>query len=492
MTPAHHSHERRWRVVALVVLVVAGVAVAVGVRGTPAPVGAAATPSALVGAPNAESSAWYCTGQSTASGVSPGFLVLTSTTPRPVTATITATTDSGATAHTDVAVPPRGVVAPPIPALSSGSWESETVITSGGGVAVTQTVHNSLGWSQAPCQSATSPLWYFAGGSTSAANELYISLLNPTSTPVVVDLSFLTPSGMVHPINYQGIVLAAGQVTAENVTSEVQQVVTVSTVVATRTGRVVASEVQELVGPGGASGGLSLVPGVMAPEPHWAIPQAQEVPGGSSEIDVFNPGTATETVTVRFQLPSGPLTPLTDKVLPGTTWSLLTSAQTRIPDNQTYATSVDATGGPGVVVGRTVSLPNSATPPPQSGVAAAVDGLSAQSPSGQWVVPPPGTSDSPAVSGATPEYLAVFNTSTGRETYNAVATTASGNRVVATGALAAGAMVLVYGTALAAAGLNPIIVRASGPMAVSEEASPSAGFGVVSMPGIPLASAIGV
>ena len=44
MTPAHHSHERRWRVVALVVLVVAGVAVAVGVRGTPAPVGAAATP----------------------------------------------------------------------------------------------------------------------------------------------------------------------------------------------------------------------------------------------------------------------------------------------------------------------------------------------------------------------------------------------------------------------------------------------------------------
>ena len=96
------------------------------------------------------------------------------------------------------------------------------------------------------------------------------------------------------------------------------------------------------------------------------------------------------------------------------------------------------------------------------------------------------------MSGATPEYLAVFNTSTGRETYNAVATTASGNRVVATGALAAGAMVLVYGTALAAAGLNPIIVRASGPMAVSEEASPSAGFGVVSMPGIPLASAIGV
>ena len=66
------------------------------------------------------------------------------------------------------------------------------------------------GWSQAPCQSTTSAQWYFAGGSTAAANTLYVSLLNPTSTPVVVDLSFVTPAGMVHPINYQGIVLPAG------------------------------------------------------------------------------------------------------------------------------------------------------------------------------------------------------------------------------------------------------------------------------------------
>ena len=56
-------------------------------------------------------------------------------------------------------------------------------------------------------------------------------LLNPTSTPVVVDLSFVTPDGMVHPINYQGIVLQSGQLVAENVASEVQEVSTVSTIV---------------------------------------------------------------------------------------------------------------------------------------------------------------------------------------------------------------------------------------------------------------------
>ena len=490
MTPAHVSRERRWRVAALVVLVVAGVGIAVGVRGAPAPVAAAPIPSTLVGAPDAESSAWYCTGQSVAGGVSPGFLVLTNTTAKSVTVDITATSDSGATAHTAAAVPAYGVIAPAIPTLASGSWVSETVITSGGGVAVSQTVAGSLGWSQAPCESTASAQWYFASGSTAAANTLYVSLLNPTSTPVVVDLSFATPAGIVHPIDYQGIVLQPGQVAVENVASEVQEVSTVSTIVSARTGRVVASEIQGLVGPGGTSGGLALVPGAAAPQGLWAIPQAQEDAGVNSEIDVFNPGQSTESVTLRFRLPSGPLAPLTNKVLPGATWAVSTSTETRIPAGETYSTTIDATGGPGVVVGRTMSVP-AALVSPQAGVSVAVDGVSTTSPSGEWVVPPPGTTSSPAVSGAAPASLALLNTSAGPESYSAFAPTSSGDRVVATGTVAAGSMEIVSGSPLAAVGLDPILVHASGPMAVSEDAGPSAGLGIVSMPGIPLAGAIG-
>jgi hypothetical protein len=491
VTPAHVSRERRWRVVALVVLVVGGVAVAVGLQGSPAPVAAAPTPSALVGAPDAESTAWYCTGQSTAGGVAPGSLVLTNTTARAVTAAVTAVTDTGATAHTEVAVPAQGALAPAIPALSSGTWVSESVVTAGGGVAVTQSVFSPLGWSQAPCQSTASPEWSFASGTTAAADAVYLSLLNPTSTPVVVDLSFATPSGVVHPINYQGIVLAPGQVAAENVSAEVQQVANFSTIVAARTGRVVASEIQEIVGPAG-SGGLSLVPGVAAPQSHWSIPQAQEAGGASSQIPVFNPGSTSETVHVGIRLPSGALSPLTDKVLPGTTWVLDTSAQTRIPDGQTYAAVIDATGGPGVVVSRSVGLSASATPPPQSGTVVAVDGLSAGVPTREWVVPPPGTSADPAVIGAAPASLALLNTSSGTETYVAVAITATGDHTIATGKLAGGTSFVVSGSPLAAAGMAPIVVHASGPMALSEDVSPSAGLGVVSMPGIPLSAAIGV
>ncbi len=483
MSPAHLSRERRWRVLALVVVVIAGVGIAAGTRGTAAPLGVPAAPSVLVPAPDAESSAWYCTGQSTASGVSPGFLVLTNTSAAPASVTIMAVTDGGSSERTVVAVPAGGVTAPTIPALSSGSWESEIVSVSGGGVAVTQAVHGSSGWSQAPCQSTTSASWYFPGGTTAHADGLYVSLLNPTSTPVVVDLSFMTPSGAVHPINYQGIVLQSGQVQVEDVASEVQNVSTVSTVVSTRTGRIVASEVQVFAG---SSAGLALVPGAAYPESQWAIPQAQEV-GGPSEIDVFNPGTGAEHVTVRLRLPSAPLAPLTATVAAGSTWVLATSAQTRIPRDETYSAVIDATGGTGVVVGRTVTLPGG-TSAPQAGMAMAVDRRSTVSPSGTWVVPPPGTSANPAVSGASAAYLGLVNTATTAAHYDAYAVTSSGDKQIVTGTLGPGSMT---GSVLSNAGLNPVFVRAAGTVAVSESANPSGGIGVVTMPGIPLAAAIG-
>ena len=443
-------------------------------------------PGALVSAPDAESSAWYCTGQSTGSGISPGFLVLTNTTARPVAAAVTAVSDAGASVHTAVDVPPDAVVTPSIPALSSGSWEAETVILSGGGVVATQVVHGSSGWSQAPCQSTTASGWYFPGGTTANSGQLSVSLLNPTSTPVVVDLAFMTPAGAVHPINYQGIVLQAGQVQVENVASEVQNVATVSTVVSTRTGRIAATEVQ---GFAGSSAGLALVPGVAEPEGRWTVPQAQDVAGGSSEIDVFNPGSVAESVTVRLRLASGPLAPLAEKVAPGATWALSTGTQTRIPHNATYSADIEATGGPGVVVGRTVVLP-SVDSAPQAGMALAVDGLSARSPTGTWVVPPPGTSANPAVQGAAPASLALTNTSGTAESYEVFALSTSGHRPIAAGTLSAGTTAAILGGSLMAAGLDPIIVRADGPMAVSEDVGPSGGVGVVTMPGLPLAAGI--
>jgi hypothetical protein len=476
-------------VLVVVVAVIAGVAVAVATRGSaPASAGSSGGPSALVSAPDSESSAWYCTGMTTATGGAPGALVLTNTTSAPVNASIAAVSNAGALEHVTVSVPGDSAVSPSVPSLSSGSWQADTVTVAGGGVAVSQSVHGPAGWGVAPCQSSTAANWYFAGGTTADSDSLFVSLLNPTSSPVVVDLSFITPTGSVHPINYQGVVLPPGQVVVENVASEVQNTPTVSTVVTARTGRVVASELQVF---SGSSSGLSVVPGVAQPTLHWAIPQSAEKAGGSSEIDVFNPGSSPVAVRVHLRLASGPLAPLSADVEPGSTWVVATGKQTRIPAGAPYSVIVDASGGAGVVVNRTVQAPGSAASP-QAGLAPGVAGFSMTSPTGEWVVAPPGTAAKPAVGGATRNSLALSNTSGAPVTYRVFAVTTSRQRLLASGTLAPGLFSLVPAADLTAAGFDPIVVRADGSLGVSEDLTPSGALGVVTMPGIPLAGAIGV
>ena len=102
----------------------------------------------------------------------------------------------------------------------------------------------------------------------------------------MVDLSFTTAQGVVHPINFQGIVLQSGQTQVESIAPFVQDQASIATTVSTRTGRLVASELQLLTGNGS---GLAIVPGSPRVEREWAIPRSAEVGEGSSSIDVFNP-----------------------------------------------------------------------------------------------------------------------------------------------------------------------------------------------------------
>ena len=106
---------------------------------------------------------------------------------------------------------------------------------------------------------------------------------------------------------------------------------------------------------------------------------------GSTSLDIFNPGSTAEAVTVSTRLASGPLPAFHAQVLPESTWTLATSAQTRIPKSGasaagSYSTIVQASGGDGVVVGRSVVAP-SGSPTPEAGLSNAVDTSSATSPS---------------------------------------------------------------------------------------------------------------
>jgi hypothetical protein len=63
---------------------------------------------------------------------------------------------------------------------------------------------------------------------------------------------------------------------------------------------------------------------------------------------------------------------------------------------------------------------------------------------------------------------------------------------LASGTLAPGGSAIVTGSTLSGAGFDLIVVLASGPLAVSEDLTPSGAVGVVSVPGVPLAAPLGL
>jgi hypothetical protein len=472
-------------IVVIVIATVAGVAVATRTPGTAAPGGPPVTPASFVSAPTAESSAWYCGGQTTASGaIAVGTLVLTNTTGRDVLGTISSITDTGVQLSTGVTVPPHAQLVPDLPAPSSGSWLAQSVDLSAGGTEVTEVVHGPNGWSETPCQSRTAQNWYFPSGATTTGDGLYISLFNPTSTADVVDLSFVVPGGVDQPINFQGLVLQPGQVQVEDVGAFVQNQSTVSTIVNTRTGRVIADEVEAFTG---FDTGLSVLGGAAQAEGEWVVPLSEEAPGSYSDLDIFNPGSTTEHVTVAVHLSSGPVAPITQAVAPLTTWVLATYAQTRIPSADPYSAEVRATGGNGVVVARVVAASPLATAP-QAGLQNGVSGLTATWPSRVWLVPSPGSTAMPAYTSALPEHLALANP-TGSSVHFVVLTmTPTGTRQVDAGTVGAHSNVALGGKNLFTAGLYPLVVRGTGPLAVSEDVGPSGAIGAVTMPGVPIDS----
>ncbi len=87
--------------------------------------------------------------------------------------------------------------------------------------------------------------------------------------------------------------------------------------------------------------------------------------------------------------------------------------------------------------------------------------------------------------------MALANVSGAAERYSLYALGPGGRRLVEAGIVPADTTAAMSQAQLRSVGLEPIVVEASGAMAVSEDVGPSGNYGVVTMPGIPLGAAIG-
>lgn len=474
------GRARRVAVIGLaLVLAVAG-GLAGGLAGRKGPATALQSPAVVAQAApvGSQSSSWYCAGSPGASGsLSQSRVLLVNAGTRVAAARVDVVDTKGKAASERVQVPANGQLAVAPGSLVAGTWLATRVDVDGGGVSATELVDGTAGWASAPCASETASTWYFAGGATSTGNTLRMSVFNPTANLAVVDLSFVTPSGLTQPQPFQGLVLEPGAFRSVTVGQYVQDQKQVAATVTARSGAVVATELQSVKVAG--TSGVALRLGSPVLSDAWYLPRAEDASGGTSEVTVFNPSSKTETVSVRARPSSGKVAPFVDKLGPGSVWTLDTAEEVRIPDSVDYTTTVRVTGGPGVVVDRIAAVAaGSATP--GWGDDAFVP--SAATLATRWVLPAvaaPGTSTGTASSGTASSALVLQNPGSRSVAALVSSLTSSGVHRLARVRVAG------YGFVTLEAGADPLLVTAAGPLAVASDVSAAGAPATALVPSVP-------
>ena len=224
--------------------------------------------------------------------VAAGTVILTNSTRQERTATVTVIDDAGHTAQDKVTI---GALATSTVGvsnqLSGGTWLMAQVLVDGGGVMASEQVAGSQGRTLSACGSRTSSTWQFTGGSTQRGQALTISLANPTATPAVANVSFITANaGAATPQGSQGLVVGPHAVVAVPVQNLVAHGADLASDVTVTQGRLVAFATQvssSPVGVGVALGQPQLVGPCTAGGVAWSDDHHRH---GQSDLDLTGRG----------------------------------------------------------------------------------------------------------------------------------------------------------------------------------------------------------
>jgi hypothetical protein len=443
----------------------------------PAPAPPPAPPAAdAVGIPPAgayASSAFCPGGAGTAAATT---IYLTNSTAQVVTGVMTSVSPAPRggrvpTVRRRVAVPALGSAAlNPALGLPAGNVAASFVFD-GGGVVAHQVVSGPGGWSTAPCASRTSAQWAFAGGSTVAGNRLTLALFNPAAPESVVNVSFLTSTGMVTPQAYQGLVVPPGQLVTADIGQFVQKASDIATFVTAQSGALVSTEFQQWSTGSARGSGLSLRLGSPSLSTTWQFAQTTSAPGAAVTFELANPSPQAVTATLAFGLAAGTVVPRRVAIPPLAVADFVASGPYGLPQQIPYSVSVTATAP--IVVGRSVRAgPRSVSP--QQGSSSGTVTLATH-----WLVPGPGVPHAPGTAQATVRSLAVADP--GASAAMVTVTGVGSPRPSVRFSVPPGRLV-VLGSRLVG-GLAVYSVTSSVPVTVEEDSGPSGSPGVVSSTG---------
>ncbi len=454
----HRTHEtHRALLVMLVVLVAGGLTVAsILTRSTASPAPAFAGVSQV--APNgAESSSFVCGGFTEGAGSTvPGSVLITNATSEIRHASIEVVDDKGSQIVVKKTIDPRVTTAVPISGLLSGGlWVSATATFDGGGVAVVEQTTRVGEGSVTPCASVASPSWYFAGGSTVSGQDLVYSLVNPTATAAVVNVSFIGGGGLVQPQGSQGLVVPPSGLVTFSAVAVAPHIPLIGAIVQATQGSVVAFATQQSPFPHG----VVLTLGESTLERRWQMARAVSTKGAVNSLVIANPTSQAQVVTVRARIPSGPLSPWSEVVAPYSLWQLVTAPASRVPVTDIYS-AVVTTSGPGVSVSEVTQVVGAASAGWGSTPLAAPVVVDA----GRWILPG-------SVQG-TPIGMTFTNSGSSPVRVHASILTPAGEislDLVDGTTIAAGESISLSSTIRKGIGTHPILISASGPLVVGED-----------------------
>ena len=358
----------------------------------------------------------------------------------------------------------------------SSPTASALVELDGGGVAVEHAVTGPNGSAIAPCATEASDRWFFANGVTERDAREALALFNPFPDDAVVDITFSTDQGRAVPRELQGFPVPAGSMVFVPVQDSVRRRAVAAAEVVARTGRLVVDRVQVFDGTAGRAG-VSLTLGAPAGAERWWFPDGLFQPLSLSETwHVYNPSDQEAQATITIAPVSGETPDPIDLTLPPHTQQTVDASAAKILPGVAHSVTIESQNGVPIVAERQV---DSRAPQARVGWSSSLGAAVAAK---QWVFP------AGEAGPRTDEWVVVQNT-TAKTVTLSVLGLADGVRLPIEdlqdlSVPAGGRLALRLGDHIQRSPL-PILVQASGPVAVERDAYGVGRVGVSIVLGIP-------
>jgi hypothetical protein len=240
---------------------------------------------------DALSTAWYCAeGTSSANGRADETIVIGNLSGSSVDATVTVMPGGkDAPVSKRVTVGGFGQTRVRVGDVLAAAEPGVVVEVFGGPAVVEQVLSGNADVAIGACARDAAPDWYFATGTTARDTQQDVALFNPYGDDAIVDVTFLTDSGVQQPADYQGLVVPRRSRVTLPVQNEVLRQDHVAIHVHARSGRVVAERSQSFDGSFGRFG-LEVSLGATISTSRLVLPFGDAQPGSQEALAVANFG----------------------------------------------------------------------------------------------------------------------------------------------------------------------------------------------------------